>query len=168
MDLQRNQIAKGDRPKPWKVNLLPLLPAAVVPPVHGEAVYLGGLASVSAAVLRGAVRARMIRTWRRRRIIRRPGPTSRDPARSGTRHSRTARPGPRRRAWPSPRSAVTNKQVTGRKPSARNGPFCAIVTVVSWADAPIRARRGRHVLCDSPGSWSWRGCAGCRLAPPRR
>ena len=30
----------GDRPKPWEVNLLPLLPAAVVPPVHGEAVYL--------------------------------------------------------------------------------------------------------------------------------
>jgi hypothetical protein len=63
---------RRDRPKPWEVNLLPLLPAAVVPPVHGEAVYLGGLASVSAAVLRGAVRARMIRTWRRRRITRCP------------------------------------------------------------------------------------------------
>jgi hypothetical protein len=34
-----------DRPKQWEINLLPLLPAAVVPPVHGEAVYLGGLAS---------------------------------------------------------------------------------------------------------------------------
>jgi hypothetical protein len=40
-----NALQGGDRPKPWEINLLPLLPAAVVPPVHGEAVYRGGLAS---------------------------------------------------------------------------------------------------------------------------
>jgi hypothetical protein len=32
---------------PGEINLLPLLPAAVVLPIHGEAVYWGGLASGS-------------------------------------------------------------------------------------------------------------------------
>ena len=52
---------EGDRPKPWEVNLLPLLPAAVVPPVVALA---SGPPQSSGSV----VRARMIRTWRLRRI----------------------------------------------------------------------------------------------------
>ncbi len=43
--------ATGDRPKPWEVNLLPLLPAAVVPPVVA-------LASGPPQPSRGVVRAR--------------------------------------------------------------------------------------------------------------
>jgi hypothetical protein len=41
---------RGDRPKPWEVNLLPLLPAAVVPPVVA-------LASGPPQSSRGVVRA---------------------------------------------------------------------------------------------------------------
>ena len=51
-------LLHGDRPKPWEGNLLPTV---VVPPVVA-------LASGPPQSSGGVVRARMIRTWRRRKI----------------------------------------------------------------------------------------------------